>query len=170
MKNIEKIKREIFLHPTRKYHIRELALALQLNPNTVITLSEKLAKEGIIKRKKERHVVEISADSENKAFIRKKRLWNIGQLYDSGLVDFLVGYYDSPEAVMVIGSYSRGEDIEKSDIDIVIINGKESIPETEGYERFLKRKIHLLPVRYEKVSKEFYANMINGITLHGFIR
>jgi len=170
MNNTTRIEKEIFENPTYRFHIRELARKTKLNPNTIINLSRKLSKKGIIKKERIKNLVGIYANVDNKNFLRKKRLFNIQQLYECGLVDFLISYYNNPEAIVVLGSYSRGEDIERSDIDIAVITDKERVHGLEKYERILKRGIHLLVFRYDKISKEFYKNMINGVILHGFLK
>lgn len=53
----------------------------------------------------------------------KKRLFNLSEIYKSGIIDFLIKEY-SPNSISLIGNYSRGEDIEKSDVDIVVISDK----------------------------------------------
>ncbi len=170
MNNISKIEKEIFEAPTYRFHTRELARETKLNPNTIINLIPRLNKKGIIKREKIKHMVEIYANIEGKQFLRHKRLFNIQQLYDSGLVDFLMSQYNNPEAIVVMGSYSRGEDVEKSDIDIVVITNKTNILDMEKYGKILRRKIHLLPLEYKKITKEFYKNLVNGVILYGFLR
>jgi len=170
MNNTNKILKEIFQNPTYSFHIRELARITRLNPNTIINISKNLEKDKIITKNKTKNIVEIKANIEDQTFIRKKRTFNLNELYDSGLIDFLIEKYDNPELIAILGSFSRGEDIEKSDIDIIVITDKKDIPYLEKFEKKLKRKIHLIPSTYKEISKEFYNNLINGIVLHGYIR
>lgn len=165
----QKLMRIIFENPTYRFHIRELARLTKLNPNTIINISNALEKQGLIKKEKRKHLTEIYANIENKDFIIKKRIFNILQLYNSELVDFLIKKY-SPEAISVIGSYSRGEDMEKSDIDIAVISDKKESIDIEKFEKILNRKIHLLALNYKDISDEFYTNLINGIILYGYIK
>ena len=165
MNNQEKVLEQFFLYPTRKFHIRELAERVKLNPNTIINISKKLIKEGLIIRKKSKPLVLLYSNSEHKNFIINKRLYNIKKLYSIGLVDKLISFYNNPEAIIVTGSYSRGEDHEESDIDIVIITNNNKIPKISEYSRKLKRKVHILPLNYKEMSKEFYTNLINGVKL-----
>ncbi len=170
MNNKEKVLKEIFENPTYSFHIRELARKIKLNPNTIINVAKELKKEYLVIKKKNKNLVEIEGNVEDKMFIRSKRLFNLHQLYDSGLVDFLIRFYNAPESIVVLGSYSKGEDIEKSDIDIVVITSKKEAPKTEIYERKLKRKLHLIANPYSSLSKEFYKNLINGVVLYGYLR
>ena len=167
--NYKKVLEIFFDNPTGRFHIREIARLTKLNPNTIINIVKKLEKEDLVRVEKKTYLVEISAHFENKKFKEKKRISNILKLYESGLIDFLVKEY-SPKAVSVIGSYSLGEDIEESDIDIVIITNKEEEIDIKKFEEKIGRKIHLLPVSYNKISDEFYTNLINGVVLYGYIR
>lgn len=68
-----------------------------------------------------------------------------------------------------MGSFSKREYIEKSDIDIVIITQNKKFPELAVFERKLKRNIHILTLEYCNISYEFYKNLINGIVLCGYL-
>ena len=126
--NKNKVLKVLFENPLTKFHIRELARITKLNPNTIINITNLLKKENLIKIEKKKHLVEISANTENKKFVRKKQIHNLKQLYNSGIIEFLIEKID-PEAIISFGSYSRGEDIETSDIDIAIVTNKEKIPD-----------------------------------------
>lgn len=169
MNNKDKILKVLFENPTTKYHIRELARIAKLNPNTIINITNELEKEGIIIRERKKHLVEISGNIENQLFVQTKRIFNLSQIQKFGLIEFLQEKY-SPKAISLIGSYSRGEDIEKSDIDIVIIsNPHDKSTDLSKYEKILNRKIQLIITDYKNMSNEFYINLINGIVLSGYL-
>jgi len=167
--NYDKILNVFFDNPTEKFYIREIARITRLNPNTILNITKKLEKEGLIKRKKKKHVVELSADFEDESFKKLKKVSNLKRIYGSGVIDFLNDKF-SPEAIVVMGSYSLGNDIENSDIDIVVISKKdyENIS-LNKFEKILSREIHLIITDYNKMSNEFYINLINGIVLSGYI-
>lgn len=121
-KNEEKILAVFYNYPTRIFHIRELARLTGLNPNTVLTALKELKRKNLIKQEKKKHIVELIANRTNE-FRNSKRTFNLKRIYDSGIINFLIDKF-SPEAICVMGSFSSGEDIEKSDIDIIVI-GKE---------------------------------------------
>jgi len=168
MNSKEKFLALIFKNPTRKFHIREFARESKLNPNTVLSLINTFQSEGIIVLEKKRHITEFSANLDSQQYFTKKRIFNLSQLYDSGLVDFLEKNY-SPETICVMGSYSRGEDIERSDIDLVLIGKNQKEFNLSKFEKFLSRKIHLILTDYKNMSKEFYNNLINGVVLSGYL-
>ena len=69
--------------------------------------------------------------------------------------------------IILFGSYSRGEDIENSDIDIAIISNKKLNLDLEKYKRFLNRVINIHEINLNKISSEFLFNLYNGIVLGG---
>lgn len=166
--NTDKVLKELFRSPNYKFHIRELARIAKLNPNTIINIINKFEKENLIRKEPQGHVVEICLNLENKETIWKKRLFNLSEVYSSGIVDFLIKGY-SPKSISLIGSYSRGEDIEKSDIDIVVVSNKKEIIDLNNFEKKLGKKIHLL-ILSDKISEEFFNNLINGIVIYGYLR
>ena len=169
MNNIDKVLSILFNKPTYKFHIRELARLTKLNPNTIINITNKLKKEGLIKKEQKKHFVEVFLDFERKKVLQKKRIFNLEKIYASGIIELLVKQYSSL-SISLIGSYSRGEDIEKSDIDIVIFSNNKKVIDLSKFEKILKRKIHLLIPNKKELSNEFFNNLINGIIIYGAIR
>ena len=169
-KNEQKVLNKLFSNPTSKFHIRELARIVKLNPNTIINIINKLEKQAIVEKKQKKHITEISLNLENKETIWKKRIFNLSKIYSSGIIKYISKAY-SPNSISLIGSYSRGEDIEKSDIDIVILTKKkdEKPLDLTKFEKIFSKNIHLIITRKEKISNEFFNNLINGIILYGAI-
>ncbi len=86
----EKVLDVFFNAPTHRYYIREIARITGLNPNTILNISNSLEKEKLIKREKKKHIVELSANIENKEFKELKRISNLKKIYESGLIDLLI--------------------------------------------------------------------------------
>ncbi|MDI6721630.1 MAG: nucleotidyltransferase domain-containing protein, partial [Candidatus Aenigmarchaeota archaeon] len=102
-------------------------------------------------------------------FIRAKRVNNLKKLYDSRIVDYLSEIYDKPEAIILFGSYGRGDDVENSDIDIAVITRSHKELNTEKFEKFMSREVSIHEIDLKKTSTEFHNNLINGIVLEGAI-
>lgn len=161
---------KLFLdNPEKKFHIREIARLITLSPATVLKIVKKLKNDGLLISKKEKVVENIKA-SRNEKFIQLKRCYNIYSLFNSGLIDFLKNQYEEPECVVVFGSYSKGEDISKGDIDITIITKKEMGIDLKKFEKALKRKINIYEIEIAKCSKEFLNNLANGVILYGYLK
>jgi len=154
---IELVKEFVFQKPEEWVHIREIARNLKISPNTVRNVIKKLLKE------------EIGANFENESYKTEKKIFNLLKIYESGIINYLYDYY-SPSAIILFGSYSRGEDISTSDIDIGIITPKKNQPELKNFEKKLKRKVNLSLFVKKEVSEEFFTNIINGIVLKGVLK
>ncbi|MBI2135546.1 nucleotidyltransferase domain-containing protein [Candidatus Woesearchaeota archaeon] len=98
-----------------------------------------------------------------------KRLYNTYSLYESRLIEELKHFYEQPEAIILFGSYEKGTDNEKSDIDIAVITNKQKLPELTRFEKKLKRKIDILTIDLKSASKEFKNSLANGIVLEGYL-
>lgn len=71
---------------------------------------------------------------------------------------------------MLFGSAARGEDVEKSDIDILVVSEEREI-NVEEFEEEFNREINLQFMTEEeiKANKEFANNLANGIVLDGYL-
>jgi len=156
-----------FTYPLREIHLRELTRKLSTSLPTVLITIKKLSKERLVVVTKGRAITTVKANLDSVLFFRLKRISNLERLLVSGLIDALSSAFKIPQAIICFGSYSRGEDIETSDIDIAIIGGTEKQIELEKFEKLLKRRISLHFVKLAKVSEEFKKNLCNGIVLEG---
>lgn len=110
---------------------------------------------------------EIKANLDNPDFKNLKRVNNLKNVYLSGLFNYL--YEKFPlSAIILFGSYSRGEDIERSDIDMAII-GKEKPLKLEEYNKKFNKDINIEFINLDKIDKNLRNNIISGITLSGYI-
>ena len=71
---------------------------------------------------------------------------------------------------MVFGSYSKGEDISKSDIDVAVVTKKGAKLDLKDFEKYLRRKISIYEIQINDSSKEFLNNLANGTVVYGFLR
>jgi predicted nucleotidyltransferase len=99
-----------------------------------------------------------------------KKCYNFLSFYESGLLDFLKDKYEEPEAIVVFGSYSDGEDTSESDIDVAIVTKKSVELDLKLFESLLKRKINVLEIQIGESGKEFLNNLANGTVVSGFLR
>ena len=157
-----------FKFPYGSFHIRELARLTGLSSTGVIKIIKRLKKEKLLVSRKSNNIDEIKPNFDGR-FLLLKRLYNIYSLYDSGLVDFMKGYYELPHAIILFGSYSNGTDSEKSDIDLAIISNKKQMPDFKKFEAKLARKVNLHIIDIKNTPKEFINSLSNGIVLEGFV-
>lgn len=165
----ERILETFFMQPTTEFHVRELARKTGLSAPTVLLAIDVLRKRELVAtyKKGTMKIVKVSGSVE---FIRAKRVRNVQHLYESGIIDYLSELYGKPKAIILFGSFSRGDDIEKSDIDIAVIANLHKEPLLEIFEKKLGRSISIHEIDIKKLSKEFYNNLANGIVMEGAIQ
>jgi len=161
-----KVMKLFFDSPEKKFYLREISRATGLSPPGVLKIVRRLEKEGLLFRERTKVVGNISANK-NEKFFCLKRCYNLFMLFDSGLVKFLRDAYEEPEAIIVFGSYARGEDISTSDVDIAIITKKKVDLDVKKFERILKKRISVYEVELSECKAEFLNNLANGIVLYG---
>lgn len=162
------------LYPTKLFSARGIAKLLKLTHPTVLPILHKLNNNGVVKRVlfQQKGMLSINmlwqANREENKYKLIKRVNNLGSLYASKLAEYIANK-TMPNAIVLFGSYSRGEDVEESDIDVLVVS-KEKKMDLTHYERKLKRKINVI---FEpdilKLKKEFLNNIINGVVIYGYL-
>ena len=165
--NRDKVLQEFFDFPTKRFHVRELCRKTKLSTTAVTKIIDELVKDKLVLREKTKVLHELKANLKDKMFKRAKQVNNLKEVYDSGLVDYLALKYRHPEAIVLFGSYSRGEDWEDSDIDIFVISEKRRFLDLSKFESNLKKEIHLIDLKTWKISEKTQHNIINGILVYG---
>ncbi|MEW6653511.1 MAG: nucleotidyltransferase domain-containing protein, partial [Bacteroidota bacterium] len=108
--------------------------------------------------------------SRSETYLLEKKLYNIKTLYESGMVEYLRKELSNP-AIVLFGSYAKGEDTEKSDIDLYIETPSNRKVNLEKFKKLLHREIQVFQHKSIKdISNPHLANnIINGITLNNYI-
>lgn len=165
----EQIKNYFFENPTAKLRVRQTERILKLPLPSVINYTKELTKESFLKKTEIAGITLFSADRGSANYLLEKRFFNIKQIYDSGLMDYLIKECNNP-TIILFGSFSRGEDVEDSDIDIYIETSKE-IKNLNQFEQKLNHHLQLFKHKNlnEIQNKELANNIINGIKLNGFL-
>ncbi len=150
----------------------EIARALRVSPTAVGKALPLLETEKLVTIKQEKNIKisRVSLNRDYKRTIELKRTENLRMLYESGLSD----YFEKELAggtIILFGSYSRGEDITKSDIDIAVIGRKNKLLHLSKYENKLKRNININFYKsWEDIHEQLKNNILNGIIIQGSVR
>ena len=176
MDNKEKILKIIFEEPNKEFHIRLLARLTKMHPNTVITITDELAKENTIFKNsdKERRLTIIKANAQNEFYKLKKLCYNIEKIRRSGLIDYINKELAYP-TIILFGSYAKAENHKKSDIDLFIITEQKKPINLKRYEEELSAEIQLFIytknefIDLKKTNPELTNNVINGFKMEGFL-
>jgi len=146
---------------------REIAQSLGVSPTAVASAVRKLA--GYVRVERTKNINFVSLDRESAKTIALKRVENLKNVYQSGLLDYLED--ELPGGTIVLfGSYSRGEDALSSDIDIAVIGRKDKLLRLEPHEKALHRKINVsFYERWSSIHKHLRNNILSGILLAGSV-
>lgn len=157
-----------FRYPTSEFHFREMARELDLAIGTVSKYVELLEGKELVSVRTAGNMKLVEPRFDSKEFRRLKRVSNLSKVYGCGLVD-LLGRKLAPEALVLFGSYSRGEDHEGSDVDIASIGGKEGELDLSSFEEEVSRDVEVQYVEAERAEREFLTTLANGIVLAGYL-
>lgn len=166
----QKLKEFFFDNPTMKMRVRQIERSVKAPLPSVIRYAKELENEGILQSAKIANIKVYSADRSSKTFLLEKRLHNLKKVFDSGLTAYLIEQYSNP-AIILFGSYSKGEDTESSDIDLYIETASKKSINLKVFEKNLGRKIQLFiyPCIKQIPSPTLANNILNGVNLNGFV-
>jgi predicted nucleotidyltransferase len=164
----QRIARLFFIKAGATLNVQSIARNLKVSPPAILKAIPLLEKKEIIliRQDKESKRWEIKLNKENHRIIWMKKIDNLSQIYESGLIQQF--YNEIPEATIILfGSYTFGEDTKDSDIDIAVIGSKKEI-KLEEFEKKLERKIIINHYKsFKEINKHLLNNILNGITLKG---
>ena len=150
---------------------RRLAQALQVSPTAVAKSLNLLKKQKIIEFKKDSkmNLTLINFNRDNLKTIGLKRADNLKIIYELKIIDFLEEKFPG-SIIILFGSYSMGEDVFTSDIDIAIIGCKEKVINLENFEKKIKKEIRInFYKNWKEINKNLRDNILNGMVLSGGI-
>ena len=158
-----------FEEPSRNFQIREVSRLKNMAVTSVKKYLEELQKENFIRKDKKTLYPSYIANQQNRLFGIHKQQLIIFKLYSSGLINYLEDEL-TPKCIILFGSAGKGEYYKKSDIDIYIQADEKKISLIK-FENILKHKINLFfEEDLNKLSKELFNNIINGIKLSGYLK
>ena len=161
-----------FESPTREFNVRETARILKKAPATISKELKNLAKEGLLKERKERLFNFYKANLEDEFYKDLKLFYNIRKIKNSGLIENLNSFYLKP-TIVLFGSAYYGLDTETSDFDILVLSEKtKDFPNLKIFEKKLNRKLQLFIIN--KISdlknNHLINNVLNGLVIQGEIK
>jgi len=172
--NRYKILQVFFNDPLPKgigFQLREISRTVKVAPPSVKKYLTELEKEDLILKNKHRihgyPVYNANRDSEMFKFLKK--IDNILKIKESGLLGHISDEC-MPDAVVLFGSASKGEDIKDSDIDLFVLSKKEDL-DLKKYEKSFNRKINIFfSSSFNSLSAELKNNILNGVILSGYLK
>ena len=154
-----------FKEPTKIHFIREISRKISLAPTSVRNYIQEMENKRLIIKKEAEPFNGFIANRENEDFISLKQVYNLYSLVDlkKAIIQKI-----GPRTLILFGSYQRGEDIENSDVDILIVSKIKNGISLERYEKNLLRKIHITFVKdINDLDENLISNIKNGWVLYG---
>lgn len=165
----------LFKFPDKEFSLSDIAKEAGVAKANIGKIIGELQKADFIQITKLTRLWRIKANQKNWYLIRSKIVYNLNYIYQSGLVEFLNEHFKNPKAIILFGSFRKGEDISGSDIDIAVeIEGiKEykitGLRELIGFEKEIGRKIQIHLFNRNIIDISLFNNIANGIVLFGFL-
>ena len=164
------IREHFFTNPSAKLRVREMERALKLPLPSVIRYCKELEKEEILTTIKIGSVTFYTTNRASDKYLLEKKLYNLKIIYQSGLIGYLKKELSNP-AIVLFGSFAKGEDLEESDIDLYIETYSKRQVNLEPFGKILKREIQIFRHKnLNELSNPHLANnIINGIILNYYL-
>ena len=167
-----------FSFPNSESGLNDLSADLKISKSTAKKVVNDLIKIGFLNRKIYGKTWRITCNQRHFYNLTRKTIFNLAMVYEayeSGLREDIRKVVKNPRVVMLFGSYRRGDDTEKSDIDIAveILEDKElqifelgKIAEF-GYRENVPVNLHVFSRK--KIDLNLFSNIANGFVLEGFL-
>ncbi len=171
----QKVIHWFFSYPTKEVSLNDIVKLTHISKTTARKVVKQLAKEEFLKVNILGKIWRITSNQNHFYNTTRKIAYNLELIYQSGLIDGLLGNFQNIRSITLFGSYRKGDDIETSDLDIAVevLDAEETkiseigvIPRL-GYRE--KVKVNMLKFNRSKVDLNLFANIANGIVLHGFL-
>jgi hypothetical protein len=173
--NVKAVLKIFFEAPAKRFQLRELSRASGLSTTGVKSVLLELLGSKLVAKTREKKYEFYEANRNGEDYKLHKKFFNVRLLYDSGVLDYLEKELNHPEAMLLFGSASKGEDAETSDIDLFVLASVKKDHNLELYERKLRRGINLIVMargdfeRAKEKNPELVNNIVNGFLLKGFL-
>ncbi len=170
-----KIMEVLFKYPEKEFSLSDLAREAGVAKANIGNILGEFQEVGLITIEKLSKIWRIKSNQTNWFYIRSKIVYNLNFIYRSGLVEFLVDFFKNPKAIVLFGSFRKGEDLSNSDIDIAIESDEVEEYKTTGlrelseFESIIGRKIQIHLFNRSGIDIGVFNNIANGILLWGFL-
>lgn len=171
----KKILYYFFAFPEQPISLNDLSKKIQSSKTATKMAVERLVTEGFLKKEIVGNAWRLSTDPKNKFMITRKIPYNLGLVYESGIIAKVYQKIPEARAIILFGSYRWGTDNEKSDVDIgveVLSNKSFNIEtlivlENLGFRKNVTVNLHIFSIT--KIDLNLFTNIANGIVLDGLL-
>lgn len=166
--NTYKVLKVFLYNPLKEFGLRQIARASKISPASAIKYLKQFEKENLIYVNKSETGPKYIANRDFEKFKFYQKISLQYELEKSGIIKYL-WEKTSPQAIILFGSYSKGEATNESDIDIFLV-GKKTDYNISDFEKNLPAEIQIFQEELKNIPKELKNNLINGIILKGYLK
>jgi len=175
----QKVLQWFFSFPTIPISLSELSKEMSISKKTANKIVLQLLEEGFLLKEEVGRTWRISCNQKHIYNYTRKISYNLSFLYsilyEAGVIEEIYRLCGNPKAIILFGSYRKGDDNDKSDIDLAVeVAGNEelkiialgNLPQL-GYRKNVP--VNLYVFSRNKIDLNLFANIGNGIVLEGFL-
>jgi len=154
-----------------KLNQREIAKILGVSATAVAKALVLLVEDKVVVMEKfgKMNLIEVELNRDSDRVIEMKMVENLKMIYESEMVGFLEDAFPGA-AVILFGSYARGEDDVRSDVDIAVVGCKEKMLDLEKFDEFFEREVRVnFYDSFGGIDKYLRSNLFNGVVLAGSV-
>ena len=164
-----------FAYPTKEVSLNDLVEAVNISKTSANKAVNRLAEEGFLHVKPLGRLWRITCDQEHPYNITHKVPFNLQMVYRAGILEEIRKHIPNPRAIVLFGSYRKGDDTEGSDIDLAaeVMDDKGQrimqlgTLQTLGFRENVPVNLHVFS--RNNIDLNLFANIANGIILEGFL-
>ena len=164
-----------FAFPTKEVSLNDLVEEVEISKTTANRVINVLEKEGFLKKEVLGKIWRISCNYGHHYNLSLKVPYHLALIHTSeDIFNKVYSITPNPRAIILFGSYRKGDDNERSDIDIAVeVIGNKELEILEigkinmGYRKDVPVKLHIFS--RNKIDLNLFANIANGIILDGFL-
>ncbi len=165
-----------FAYPNREIGLSDLSEALSISKTTSHRIVNQLVEEKFLNLEIIGKLWRITCNQQHNYNLTRKVGHNLILIYNSPIISIIHEHLKQvPRVIILFGSYRKGDDTDKSDIDIAVeIAGEKELeivplgilPEF-GYRKDVQINLHIFS--RNKININLFSNIANGIVLDGFL-
>lgn len=164
-----------FSFPDSKISLTELVKKTKISKKNASKIVNSLADDGFLLKEVFGKSWVISCNKIHFFNNTRKIAFNLSMIYNSDILYEIKKIVANFQAIILFGSYRKGDDIDKSDIDIAVnVLGNKTMKIEElgkirkfGYRKDVRVNLHIFSK--DNIDKNLFSNIANGIVLEGFL-
>lgn len=174
-----KVMQWFFSYPLLPISLTDLAKETGISKKTATNIVSRFLEEDFLIKEEIGKAWRISCNQKHIYNLTKKISYNLSLiyqvLYEAGVINQIAEITGNPKAIILFGSYRKGDDTDKSDIDLAVeVVGNEELKiihlgnlQQLGFRKNIPINLHIFS--RNKIDMNLFANIANGIIIAGFL-